>query len=307
MAAAAQLGPIDRGTPRADVVARMVGLIHEASACGCRLVVFPELALTPFFPRWHIEDAAEVQSYFESEMPGPPTQPLFDAARQAGVAFYLGFAERDPHETGADHLGWNTSVLVDQNGETRLRYRKVHVPCNKRPDASLAQQHLEPWYFKDGDLGFPVAQMMGGRMGMLICNDRRWPEAWRMFGLQGAELVCLGYNTPSQLPDTPAQNPLRKMHHLLPMQAGAYQNGLWVIASAKAGTEGGCHMMGHSCVIAPSGEVVAQARTDGDELVPYQIDLDATEEYKRVFDFAAYRRPDAYGLLTQPHDTDPQK
>ena len=97
------------------------------------------------------------------------------------------------------------------------------------------------------------------------------------------------------------------MHHLLPMQAGAYQNGLWVIASAKAGTEGGCHMMGHSCVIAPSGEVVAQARTDGDELVPYQIDLDATEEYKRVFDFAAYRRPDAYGLLTQPHDTDPQK
>lgn len=305
MAAAAQLGPIERDTPRADVIARMVKLIEQAAACDCRLVVFPELALTTFFPRWHLTNAAEVQGYFEPAMPNPQVQPLFDAARAHGIAFYLGYAERDAARDGADHLGWNTSILVNASGEIALTYRKVHVPGDKRPDPALKQPHLEPWYFHDGDLGFPVGEMLGGRMGMLICNDRRWPEAWRMLGLQGAELVCLGYNTPSSLPDTPAQNPLRKMHHLLPMQAGAYQNGLWVIAAAKAGIEGGVHMMGHSCIIAPSGEVVALSRTDGDELLPYRIDLDATAEYKRVFDFAAYRRPDAYGLLIDPHEKEP--
>ena len=94
----------------------------------------------------------------------------------------------------------------------------------------------------------------------------------------------------------PAQNPHRKMHHLLPMQAAAYQNGLWIVATAKAGMEGGCLMMGHSCVIAPSGEVVAISGSLDDEVLPYRIDLDATAEYKRVLD-PDRRRPDSYGAI----------
>lgn len=301
-AAAAQLGPINRDATRASVVVRMVALMEQARDAGCRFVVFPEMALTTFFPRWHLTDPAEVQHYFETTMPGPETAPLFEAAREWGIGFYLGYAERAEGTSGAHHLGYNTSILVSPEGQIIGTYRKVHLPGNPTPDDSLKLQHLEPWYFIDGDLGFPVFDHAGGRFGMLLCDDRRWPEAWRMLGLKGAEIVMLGYNTPSLLPDAPAQNPLRKMHHLLPMQAGAYQNGLWVIASAKAGLEEGCHMMGHSCVIAPSGEVVALSSTDADELLPYRIDLDATAEYKRVFDFKAYRRPDAYGLLTQMPD-----
>lgn len=300
--AAAQLGPIQRGEGRAGVVARMVELMREAHTRGVSHVTFPEMALTTFFPRWHIESADEVQSYFEQAMPGPETQPLFDAAKAFGIGFYLGYCEAIPGRAGASHLGYNTAILVDQGGAIVGKYRKIHVPGNARPDPGLLLQHLEPWYFLDGDLGFPVTETMGGKLGMLLCNDRRWPESWRMLGLQGAELVCLGYNSPSLLPDNPKQNALRKMHHLIPMQSAAYQNGLWIVAAAKAGLEGGCHMMGHSCVIAPSGEVVALTATDGDELLTYRIDLDATAEYKRFFDFKTYRRPEAYGLLVAPHD-----
>lgn len=300
IAAAAQLGPIGRDEPRASVIARMTELLHQAKASGVSFVVFPEMALTTFFPRWHLTDPAEVAGYFEDAMPGPETQPMFDVARKLGIGFYLGYCERVAGRKGADHLGYNTAILVTPDGGIVGKYRKVHLPGNAVPDASLKLQHLEPWYFIDGDLGFPVFDTMGGRFGMLLCNDRRWPEAWRMLGLQGVELAVLGYNSPSTLPDHPAQNALRKMHHLLPMQAAAYQNGLWIIASAKAGVEEGCHMMGHSCVIAPSGEVVALSSTDGDELLPYRIDLDATTEYKRFFDFKTYRRPGAYGLLTEP-------
>lgn len=301
VAAAAQLGPIGRREGRPAVVARMVALLREAAARGVSFVTFPEMALTTFFPRWHIEDAAEVRSYFEAEMPGPETQPLFDTARALGIGFYLGYCELIPGRSGLNHLGYNTSILVDPAGRIAGKYRKVHVPGNATPDAKLKLQHLEPWYFDDGDLGFPVTETMGGRFGMLICNDRRWPESWRMLGLQGAEIVALGYNSPSQLPDNPKQNALRKMHHLMPMQSAAYQNGLWIVAAAKAGLEGGCHMMGHSCVIAPSGEVVALSTTDEDELLPCKIDLEATAEYKRFFDFKTYRRPEAYGLIAQPH------
>lgn len=294
IAAAAQLGPIARDESRESVVARMLVLMDQARASACELIVFPEMALTTFFPRELIEDADRVNAYFETSMPSEVTRPLFDAAREFGIGFYLGYCEKIGGPGAAHHLGYNSAILVDANAEIVGRYRKVHLPGNAQYDPELKLQHLEPWYFVDGDLGFPVFDMLGGKLGMLICNDRRWPEAWRMLGLKGVELVCLGYNSPAQLPDNPSQNPYRKMHHLLPMQAAAYQNGCWVIATAKAGTEEGCEMMGHSCVISPCGEVVAQTSSLGDELLPYAIDLDATIEYKRFFDFETYRRPECY-------------
>jgi predicted amidohydrolase len=291
MLAAAQLGPIGRAEPRASVVARLLRLIEDAAAIGCRLVVFPEMALTTFFPRWQIDDEAEVAGYFENRMPGPQTQPLFDASRTSGVGFYLGYCE----QAQGGHR-YNTAILVE-GGEIVGKYRKVHLPGNPEYDPELKLQHLEPWYFEDGDLGFPVFPAFGAQTGMLICNDRRWPEPWRVLGLQGVELVCLGYNSPAELPDTPEIGALRELHHLVPMQAAAYQNGTWIVATAKAGPEEGCEMMGLSCVIAPSGEVVAMSEGLGDELVPYEADLEICEAYKRFFDFATYRRPECYGLI----------
>ena len=296
IAAAAQLGPIERGAPKASVVARMVALMQAGHAQGCRFLVFPEMALTTFFPRWLIEDERELAGYFETEMPGPETAPLFEAARRLKMGFYLGYCEEAGSASAPRR--YNSSILVNECGEIVGKYRKVHLPGNAVYDPALKLQHLEPWYFTPGDLGFPVFDLLGGKAGMLICNDRRWPEPFRVLGLRGVELVCLGYNSPARLPDNPAQNGLRSLHHLVPMQAAAYQNGIWIIASAKAGAEEGCDMMGQSCVIAPSGEIAAEAASLGDELVPYQIDLDATAEYKKFFDFATYRRPECYGPIT---------
>ena len=294
MLAAAQLGPIGRREPRASVLARMLAMLEDAASMGCKLVVYPEMALTTFFPRWHIDDVAEVASFFERKMPGPETRPLFEASARLGTGFYLGYCE----ETSDGHRH-NTSILVE-DGQIVGKYRKVHLPGNPVFDPALKLQHLEPWYFEDGDLGFPVFRAFGATAGMLICNDRRWPEPWRVLGLQGVELVCLGYNSPAQLPDAPEQNALRTFHHLVPMQAAAYQNGTWIVAAAKAGHEEGCDMMGGSCVIAPSGEVVAISSTLGDELVPYRADLAMCDAYKRFFDFARYRRPECYGLIAEP-------
>jgi len=251
------------------------------------------MALTTFFPRWHIEDQAEVAGFFDRQMPGPETRALFDASIRLGVGFYLGYCE----ETEDGHR-YNTSILVE-DGRIAGKYRKVHLPGNPVYDPSLKLQHLEPWYFEDGNLGFPVHRAFGAKVGMLICNDRRWPEPYRVLGLQGVELVCLGYNSPAQLPDTPEQNPLRTLHHQVPMQAAAYQNGTWIVATAKAGHEEGCDMMGGSCIIAPSGEVVAVSSTLGDELVPYRVDLAMCDAYKRFFDFEQYRRPECYGLIVE--------
>ena len=295
MIAAAQLGPIPRGTSRAAVVDRMIALLRKAKAAGCRLAVFPEMALTPFFPRWHIDDKAELDSYFEREMPSAETLPLFKEAARLGVGFHLGYCEEAV--MGERIRRFNTAILVDESGEIVGKYRKVHLPGNARFDPALKQQHLEPYYFAPGNLGFPVFEAFGGRLGMIICYDRRFPEPYRELALQGVELVCLGYNTPCALPDEPSLEGLRSLHHLLPMQAGAFQNGTWVVASAKAGCEDGHDMMGESCVIAPTGEVVAKSTTVGDELLPYCIDLDMTAVSKRFFNFDTYRRPDCYPLI----------
>jgi predicted amidohydrolase len=295
--AAAQLGPVGRHEPRAAVVGRIIDLLHQAKAEGVELAVFPEMALTTFFPRWLIEDEAEVAGFFETEMPGPETRPLFETAAAFGIGFYLGYCEA-VEEAGASRR-YNSSILVGADGRILGKYRKVHLPGNAVYDPVLKLQHLEPHYFEPGDLGFPVWQAFGGRVGMCICNDRRWPETYRVMGLQGVELILLGYNSPAELPDMPGMDRHRSLHHLLPMQAGAHQNGAWVVASAKAGLEEGCDMMGESCVVAPTGEVVALAATLEDELVVRRINLDATAQAKLFFDFGTYRRPECYGLITE--------
>jgi len=295
--AAGQLGPIARTESRRSVVRRLVDLLSEAKARGCRFVVFPEMALTTFFPRFWIANQDDRDLYFEFQMPSDETEPLFEAARRLEVGFYLGYCEAIGRGNKARR--YNTSVLVDHGGQIVGKYRKVHLPGNAHYDPCLQLQHLEACYFDAGDLGFPVFDMFGGRIGMLICNDRRWPEPYRVLALQGVELICLGFNSPAQLPDNPEQNGLRTFHHLVPMQAAAYQNGSWIVATAKAGHEDGCDMMGQSCIIAPSGELVAVSSTLGDELVTYQIDLDATIPYKAFFDFDAYRRPETYRLISE--------
>ncbi len=299
IAASAQLGPIAKNEPRSSAVARMVALLGEAHQRGAEVVVFPELALTTFFPRWYTEDDDEIDGYFESEMPNADVQPLFDAAARLNVGFYLGYAEL-AWQDGVKHR-FNTSILVDGTGKIVGKYRKIHLPGHVDHESWRAFQHLEKRYFEHGDMGFPVFETFGGTMGMCLCNDRRWPETFRVLGLRGAELVMLGYNTPVHYPPAPEHDHLQNFHNHLCMQGSAYANGCWVIATAKAGREEGCDLIGGSCIIAPTGEIVAQAQGVGDELVTAEIDLDRCKELRdNVFNFALHREPEDYAPICAP-------
>jgi predicted amidohydrolase len=298
--AAAQLGPIQRAEGREVAVGRMVRLMETAHRRGAEVVVFPELALTTFFPRWYVEDLAEADLWYEAALPSPATDPLFEAARRHGIGFHLGFAERTP-----EGRRFNTAVYVHPSGEVVLKYRKVHLPGHAEYDPQRRVQHLEKRYFEVGDLGFPVVRAPVGanavNIGLMICNDRRWAEAWRVLGLQQVELVMLGYNTPSLNMENRGfeAHHLRVLHSHLSVQAGCYQNACFAAAVAKAGTEDGHELFGHSIIVNPQGEIMAQATSWGDELILADCDLEMCRLGRStIFDFARHRRPETYGRIT---------
>lgn len=297
--AAAQLGPVHLDDSRESAVARLVDLLRTAASRGAEFVVFPELAFTTFFPRWWLEDQAEIDArFFESSMPSPATQPLFDVAAELGVGFQIGYGELT--EIDGEQHHFNTSVLVAPDGSIVGKYRKIHLPghADHKPDAAF--QHLEKKYFEVGNLGFPVYEYLDSMVGMLICNDRRWPEAFRCLGLQGAEIVALGFNTPTEnlhYPEPPAQ---RVQQHLIMAQAMAYQNSVWLIETAKAGFEDGFRMFGNSVIVAPTGEVVAKTTSEDDEVIVHDCDLSLGADLRRtMFNLAAHRRPEHYGLIVE--------
>ena len=294
---AAQLGPIERTETRTEVVERLIALLRQGSDAGCELVVFPELALTTFFPRWYLDDnPTELDAYYESAMPGPETQALFDEAQSLGVGFYLGYAEQTPQGNR-----YNTSVLVERDGSIVAKYRKVHLPGHEEHEPERPFQHLERRYFEEGPDGFDVSNAFGGLFGMALCNDRRWPETYRVMALKGVEVILIGYNTPMHYAPDPSQDALQSFHNQLVMQAGAYQNGTWVVGVAKGGVEEGVDSLAESMIIAPSGQIIAQATTAQDELVVADCDLDWCKHYKEtLFDFERYRRPEMYDLIAEP-------
>ena len=291
---AAQLGPIQKEHTKTSAVERLIALMRQASSNGCDLVVFPELALTTFFPRWFVDNITEADHWYETSMPSPVTQPLFDEARRLSIGFSLGYAELTP-----DGHRFNTQILVEKDGSVVAKYHKVHIPGHEHHEPDRPFQHAERYYFEPGPEGFGVWKAFGAHVGMMICNDRRWPETYRVMGLKGVEMILCGYNTPIHYVPDPSQDILQGFHNALVMQSGAYQNGTWVVGVAKGGVEEGVDSLGQTCIVAPSGQIVAQAYTTGDELVVARCDLDWCARYKdTLFNFEKYRRPEIYGSIT---------
>lgn len=297
--AGAQMGGTQRADTRAHTLGRMIELLEKSAAQGAQLVVFPELAFTTFFPRWLLSDS-ERDAYFETAMPNPQVQPLFDRARALGVGLHVGYAERTP-----DGHRFNSAILTAPDGSILGHYRKVHLPGSVEPRPGARFQQLEKRYFEYGDLGFPTFRAPESWhravLGMLICNDRRWPEAWRVLALRGAELVCIGYNSAAYDPnggdsETAAQ---RTEHSQLVARANAYMNACWAVTVAKAGEEDGSGLIGGSCIVDPDGRIVAEARSLADEVIVADCDLDACRQGReKMFNFTAHRRPDQYGPIT---------
>lgn len=299
--AGAQMGPTQRADRRVDTLARLICLLEQAAAADAELVVFPELAFTTFFPRWWMaKDDSGLLASFERAMPNPQVQPLFDRARALGMGFNIGYAE-----LAADGRRFNSTITVGPDGTVLGRYRKVHLPGSTDFRPGQTYQQLEKHYFAYGDGGFRAFRGAAswGRpvLGMLICNDRRWPEAWRVLGLQGVELMLIGYNSAAYDPNGGHDEDaaMRTFHSTLVAQANAYMNATWAVCVAKAGVEDGAGLIGGSCIVGPDGVVVAQARTLGDEVIVADLGFDACRQGKeKMFNFAAHRRPEWYGPIT---------
>lgn len=305
--AAAQVGSVDRTASRSDTLARMIKLLDDAIAQNVQLVVYPETTLTTFFPRHLIQDQEELDAFFEKGQDitvNETVKPLFDRAKAAKVDLYVGYAERCDDGTGYNSCIYYSGAL----GQVISKYRKVHLPgtVEPYPDPKATNQ-LEKRYFRPGDLGFsafriphvlPNALKRDGSSpetdttgkgdpiaGMLICNDRRWPEAWRIYGLQGTELILCGYNTPAYAPDLYGQREAalsaEKMeaesyfHHKLVMEANSYMNSCFSIHAARAGVDDGTYrLIGGSGIVSPQGHTIAQAKGTRDELIVAHIDLE---------------------------------
>lgn len=298
--AAAQMGPNLLADSRGTILARMIVLLETAASQGATLVVFPELPFTTFFPRWLLE-GPKLDGFYETAMPNPRVQPLFDRARALGVGLQVGYAEHTP-----EGRRFNAALMVNPDGSLLGKYRKVHLPGSIEPRAGDRFQQLEKRYFDYGDLGFPAFRAgpvwEGGIIGMLICNDRRWPEAWRVLGLQGVELVCIGYNSAAYDPNggSSENEALRTFHSKLVVQSNAYMNATWAVAVAKAGNEDGSGLIGGSCIVNPHGVIVAETVTLGDEVIVADCDLDDCRQGKeKMFNFAAHRQPHWYRPIVE--------
>jgi predicted amidohydrolase len=279
--AAAQLGPNQENSSREEIVERMLALLDQARAQGVELVAYPEMALTTYFPKKIRKD---FDQFFETEVPPKALEPLLRRAKEAGIAVHVGFCEK------ADGKYFNTALLTDRDGRLVGTFRKIHLPGTKAADGFA--QVYEPYYFAHGDTGYKVFDACGAKVGIAICQDRRYPESYRALALQGAEIILIGYNTPISA--------LALDLNELCLRSGAYANACFVVGIAKAGVEDGVELIGGSCVINPVGQVLAKAATTGDELIVSRIDLDQMTPVRKRWNFLGRRQPQHYATLLQP-------
>lgn len=280
---AAQLGP--SSPSKAQTVDRMLTLIEEAGHQQVELLTFPELSLTPYFAT-RVRESYD--AFLEESFPPSGTGPLFEAARQAHLHWLLPYAERENGQV------FNCAVLMDPHGAAVHKYRKAHIPGVVEPRGE-GPDIFEKRYFTAGNLGFPVTALPKVQFGSLICYDRRFSEAYRSLALSSAELICIPYNTPT------FGQPREKGHETaeILLRAAAIENQLFIVAAGKAGIEDGLEYIGGSEIISPTGEVLAKAHTDGDELVVATIHLDTIAKLKDKWDFLPDRRPELYHKLGQ--------
>jgi predicted amidohydrolase len=256
---------------------RIADVVTAAAADGARLVVLPELCITGYM----FEDRSEALALAEPIPDGPSARVLVDLAQDLGIYLVAGFAERD-----GDAL-FNSSILTGPRGYVG-RYRKVHLWDN------------ENTIFSPGDAGLPVFDTDLGRVGMLICYDAWFPEAFRALALQGADVVCLPTNwvpIPGQREGAPAMA-------LSLCQAAAHVNSIHVLAADRVGVERGQSFIGQSALVGPTGwPLIEPASSHIPQTLVAEADLGSgprLRHWNRFNDPLANRRPDVYSLVAEP-------
>jgi len=273
----------------ADNVARALERIRDAARDGAQLVCLPELFRTQYFCQ--IEDHA----FFDlaEPIPGPTSEALCRAAREAGVVVIGSLFER--RAAGVYH---NTAVVIDADGRLCGSYRKMHIP-----DDPL---YYEKFYFTPGDLGFRAFDTACGRIGTLVCWDQWYPEAARLTALAGADLLlyptAIGWHPSEKAEYGAAQASAWQTAQ----RAHAIANGVYVAAVNRVGHEkspradgAGIEFWGGSFVADPFGAVLAEASRTEEETLIVTCDRQHQETVRRHWPFLRDRRIDAYGAITR--------
>jgi predicted amidohydrolase len=278
--AAVQTGAVAQPCEPA-IVDAAVSLLDDCRARGVQLAVFPELFLSPFFPNRLIEGFDR----FFTDKDDPALLRIRRHAADRQIAMVLPFAER-----ASD--GWfNSALVTSERGDIIGCYRKTHIPAyfpNERPGGTGS---YEKFYFGPGK-ALEVWEVCGTRIGIQICNDRLYPEASRVLALRGAELIAMPiafsvYSNPAQ----------RSSIWEVPLRARAYENGLFVLAANRVGTENDRQHLGRSMLVDPMGMIRAEAGTESTGLVVAEIDLGEVAQARSGLAWWRDRRPDLYGPL----------
>ncbi|MBP6634027.1 MAG: acyltransferase, partial [Kofleriaceae bacterium] len=269
----------DESRPVAEIQAAMLEkhlpMIHDAGKRGVQILCLQEIFNGPYFcpgqdKRWY--DAAEA-------VPGPTVAALAPLAAKYQMVIVVPVYERE--QAG---VYYNTAAIIDADGSYLGKYRKTHIP--------QTSGFWEKYFFRPGNLGYPVFKTRYATIGAYICYDRHFPEGARALGLAGAEIV---YN--------PSATVAGLSQHLWKIEqpAHAVANGYYMGCINRVGTEAPWNVgkfYGNSYFVNPRGEIIACGSEDKDELVVAELDLDLIEEVRRTWQFFRDRRPDAYGTLT---------
>ena len=280
--AAAQTGPVLVDDWRAAVPGACA-LIQQAASKGAEVICFPELFMTPFFPNQLTHD---FDRYFVS-LPNTDLQPVLTAAADHRIALLLPFGEKH------DHHYYNSCLVVNREGKPLGVYRKTHIPAILPSSLPGGTGSYEKFYFSPGT-AFPVFDLAGVRIGIQICYDRKYPEGSRLLALQGAEILFMPICAA-----TYGELMLRGNTWELPLQARAYENGVFVVAVNRAGDEGGRKHIGRSMIVDPIGaDIVAESPAAQPDLLVATLDLDHVREAQTSFPWWRDRRPELYAELS---------
>ena len=260
------------------MIDKHIRLITEAAAAGAQIVCLQEIFNGPYFcaeqnPRWY--DSTE-------PVPSGPTVTLMrDLAKKLQIALIVPVYERE-----AEGIYYNTAAVIQNDGSYLGKYRKTHIP-------HVAPGFWEKYYFRPGNLGYPVFDLGFVKIGVYICYDRHFPEGARALGLNGAEIV---FNPSATVAG------LSEYLWKLEQPAHAVANGYFIGAINRVGTEAPWNIgefYGSSYFCDPRGQIIAQASRDKDEVLTADLDLDMIGEVRKTWQFFRDRRPDMYEDLVK--------
>jgi len=263
--------------PKEQAVDKHLELIAKAAAEGAQITCLQEIFHGPYFcaeqdPKWYA--TAERDD-------GPIVTKMRQVARDNHMVLVVPFFEEA--QTG---VYYNTAVVIDNDGTVLGKYRKTHLP-------QVGPCFWEKFYFKPGNLGYPVFDTAVGRVGLIICYDRHFPEVARQVGLKGAELVF----NPSATVES-----LSRYLWELEQPAHAVANGYWIAAINRVGTEeplNSAKFYGSSYFCDPRGQIIAKASDSDDEVLVADLDMDMIRQVRNTWQFMRDRRPETYHELTE--------